>query len=126
MPPCTARTGWGALGQRLGYASRPDDMPVTLRCVHERGHAQQGVPMHRAVWREHAHEWEPIMGGVREGAGRPPLEPDAARTERVVVRLRLDELRAMERAAGGEGVGPWLRGLGMRAAKLTPPRRSRR
>lgn len=114
--PCTARTSWGGLAGRLGYATRPEGMPDWLRCVHPRGHVEAGVP-HRAEWAGHVWEWEPMVGGVREGAGRPALDAEAKRTERVVVRVRLDELRALEGAAGALGVGPWLRGLGMRAAR---------
>lgn len=114
--PCTARSSWGGLAGRLGYATRPEGMPDWLRCSHARGHVEAGVP-HRAEWAGHAWEWEPMVGGARTGAGRPVLDADAKRTERVVVRVRLDELRALERAAGAEGVGPWLRRLGMSKAK---------
>ncbi len=93
--PCTAR-------QR-------DDAGHTHRCCLARGH-------------DGAHEdgagfaWSVTIGGRRLGAGRPRLAAEDARTERVVVRVRAEELRALESAAGGP-VGPWLRGVGLRAAK---------
>lgn len=55
-------------------------------------------------------------------AGRPPKAEDERRQRRVVVLLTEDEYADFAAQAGRDGVGPWLRGLGLEAVRRAAKR----
>ena len=63
-------------------------------------------------------------GGRRPGAGRKPLAREVRRGRRVLVRLTEDELAALERSAGNEGLSTFIRRVLLRyLARRRAPRK---